>query len=94
MRRSDKLTMNRESFLETIRQQYADEIREAYIECEHDDHGSQQVDFAELNRRLNKLRSSAKLDGLAVTEFEELARATLPDGVAEKVEFAPVRKAA
>ncbi len=86
--------MNRESFLETVRQQYADEIREAYIECEHEDHGSQEVDFVELNKRLNNLRTSAKLDGLSVAEFEELARATLPDSVAEKVEFAPARKAA
>ena len=76
--------MNRESFLETIRQQYADEIREAYIECEHDE--GRTFDIPELNKRLKKLMSAAKVSGLAPAEFEEMVRSILPD-VVSKLDF-------
>lgn len=92
MRQSDEVYMNRESFLDTIKQQYTDEIREAYLECEHG-YAPFRVDVMELNRRLNKLRAIAKKEGLPMMDFEELARAALPD-VAEMIEFEPVRKAA
>ena len=84
--------MNRESFLDAIRQQYTDEIREAYLECEHG-YAPYRVDVPELNRRLDKLMANAKVEGLAEVEFEELARATLPD-VAEQIVLTPLRKAA
>ena len=82
--------MNRESFLEGIRQQYADQIHEAYIECEHEhDH----IDVPALNKRLSKLRAAAGGQGLAVAEFEDLVRATLPD-VVDKLDFWAGKKAA
>ena len=82
--------MNRESFLEGIRQQYADQIHEAYIECEHEhDH----IDVKSLDRHLTKLRAAAKVQGLAVEEFEDLVRATLPD-VVDKLDFWAGKKAA
>jgi hypothetical protein len=74
--------MNNESFLETLRTQYADEIHEAYVECEHD--GA--VDFGKLNGLLKKLFKNAKVEGFPAKEFEDLVRATLPEAW-EKVEF-------
>jgi hypothetical protein len=75
--------MNREDFLETIRQQYADDIQEAYFESEHG-YAPNRVNVEELNSRLTQLLASAKVEGLTREEFEELARATLPD-VADKL---------
>jgi hypothetical protein len=83
--------MNKESFLDTIKQQYSDEIHAAYVECEHG--GGHKIDLPELSKRLQKLMASAKVEGLPGAEFEDLVRATLPD-IAEKVELRPVRKAA
>jgi hypothetical protein len=86
--------MNRESFLETIKQQYAEEIHEAYIEHEHGLGGK--VDYPGLNKHLKKLMNSAKVEGLKPQEFEELAQATLPEEVARQIDLggAPVKKAA
>ena len=83
--------MNKESFLEVVKQQYSDEIHAAYIECEH---GHGKVDFKGLNERLQKLMANAKVEGLAPCDFEELARATLPAEVASTIELNPGRKAA
>jgi len=74
--------MNRESFLETVKKQYTDEIHEAYLECEHE--GT--VDLKALNQRIKKLMSNAKVEGLAPKEFEDLVRTTIPD-VAGKLDF-------
>jgi hypothetical protein len=42
--------MDREDFIETLKKQYADNIHEAYIECEHEK-GS--VDYPELKARID-----------------------------------------
>ena len=67
--------MNKEGFLDTIRKQYAEDIHEAYLECEHE-HG--EVDFSRLSDRLSALMRNAKVDGLPPKEFEDLVRSTLP----------------
>jgi hypothetical protein len=68
--------MDRESFLDTIRSQYAEEINEAYLECEHEN--GRQIDVKKLNELLTKLMKTAKVDGLPPREFEDLVKSTLP----------------
>lgn len=84
--------MNRESFLETVKQQYAEEIHEAYIEHEHGLGGK--VDFPALNKQLKKLKASAKVEGLSAQDFDDLVQATLPEEVARHIEFGAIKKAA
>jgi hypothetical protein len=69
--------MNRESFLDTVRQQYADEIQEAYRGCLHEG----RLDSLRLQRELDRLMKSAGVEGLPAREFEELVQATLPSSV-------------
>lgn len=68
--------MDREAFLEVLRKQYADEIYEAYLECEHEDG---KINFVELNNALRKLMNSAKSEGLLAKDFEDLVKSTLPE---------------
>ncbi len=67
--------MNRESFLETIKQQYSDEIHEAYLECEHEG----KIDMPALTAKLKKLISCAQVEGLSESEFLAVAKTALPD---------------
>lgn len=69
--------MNREDFIHTLRDQYADEIHAAYIHCEHS--GTQKVDFKELSRLLENMVRLAKTDGLSEADFWELVRCTIPE---------------
>ena len=73
---SEKSGMNRESFLETVKKQYVEEIHEAFLECEHQEGG---VDFPRLSALLGKLMNHAKAQGLTDVEFEELVHTTLPE---------------
>lgn len=84
--------MNKESFLEVVKQQYSEEIHAAFVEHEHG--GGNKIDLPGLNKRLQKLMANAKVEGLAAHEFEELARATLPAEVAHRIDLMPSRKAA
>jgi hypothetical protein len=84
-------TVNKESFLEVVRQQYSEEIHAAYVEHSH---ATGKIDIDALNKRLHKLMANAKVEGLAAPEFEELARATLPAEVALIVDFKTGKKAA
>lgn len=68
--------MNREDFLDTLRKQYAEEIDEAYLECEHE---SGKVDQEALKACLDKLMKSAKAEGLPPKEFFDLVQSTLPE---------------
>jgi hypothetical protein len=77
--------MDRENHLESVRQQYADEIREAYIECEHG-YSENRVNIDELTQRLSTLMENAKVEGLPDVEFEELVVATLPE-VYDKIQL-------
>lgn len=72
--------MNREGFLETLKQQYAEDIHAAWIECEKE-YG--EVNYPKLNQLLSKLMKNAKLDGLSQKDFEELVRSTIPEASKE-----------
>jgi hypothetical protein len=76
--------MNRESFLETVRHQYCEEIYSAFLQCEH---GSE-VDYAQLTHLLSMLRDAAKGEGLAHSDFEDLVKSVLP-GVWEHLNWKP-----
>lgn len=84
--------MNKESFLEVVKQHYSEEIHAAYVEHAHG--GGNKVDMPALNKRLQKLMANAKVEGLAAHEFEELAHTTLPEEVARRLELTQARKAA
>ncbi len=68
--------MTKESFLETIRSRYIEDIREAYLECEHGP--GKPVDYEKLGRLLAKLMGHARRAGISQHEFEELTMVTLP----------------
>lgn len=68
--------MDRDSFLDTLRGQYADEIQAAFAECEHDN--GHDIDYEHLNEMLNALRKAAVHEGLSPGDFEDLVDSTLP----------------
>ena len=72
--------MDREDFIEHLRQQYADGIFEAYLECEHE---SGKVDFETLKARLEKIGKAAAVEGLASQDFHELVFGVLPHDIVE-----------
>jgi len=67
--------MDRDSFLDTVRKNYAELIHEAYVECEHE-HG--EFDAAKLKASLAKLAKAAKVEGLGQKDFDDLVKSTLP----------------
>ncbi len=69
--------MDRESFLEAVRKQFADDIHEIYLECEH--RGGQGIDLPRLNTLLRKLMTGARAQGIGERDFIDLVRTTLPD---------------
>jgi hypothetical protein len=75
--------MDRESFLETVKNQYVDEIRVAFLECEH--HGGKVIDYSALNQRLKKLMVGAKKAGISTHDFQLLVQAVLPHIVEQLV---------
>jgi hypothetical protein len=90
----DSAVNNKEGFMEVVRQQYSEEIREAHQANEHGQIGSKKVDMPGLNKRLQNLMANAKVEGLPTEQFKELARANLPEEIAERVELGMDRKAA
>jgi len=81
--------MDREDFIETLKKQYADNIHEAYLECEHEK-GS--VDYPELKARIDKIARSAAVEGLRPAEYQDLVHSVLPHEVVEGLypeEFVP-----
>jgi hypothetical protein len=81
--------MNRESFLEAVKEQYADEIHEAYLECEH----GEKLDLPKLESMLARLMAAASHEGISASDFKELVRTTLPDH-ADELELLAEPKAA
>jgi hypothetical protein len=81
--------MNRETFLDTLRTQYREDIREAYIESVH----QRKVDFAELSSKLQQLMKTAHLEGLPIEDFDELTKSILPDAVIGQLELQPISPA-
>jgi len=70
--------MNREDFIEQLRQQFANGIFEAYLECEH---GQGEVDYQDLKARLEKIGKAASVEGLHAKDFHELIFGVLPHDV-------------
>jgi hypothetical protein len=71
--------MDRETFLEEVRKQYAEKIVSAYMECEHGPDGQKRVNWIQVNQKLTKLMKNAQVDGLPAKDFMELVKAELPD---------------
>ena len=71
--------MDRETFLEEVRKQYAEKIVSAYMECEHGLDGQKRVNWIQVNQKLTKLMKNAQVDGLPAKDFMELVKAELPD---------------
>lgn len=84
--------MNRESFLDTIRSRYLEDIRQAYLECEHGP--GKPIDYVKLGKILAQLMTSAKKAGLTKAEFDELVGVTLPGFNGNVAAFANYHKAA
>lgn len=82
--------MNRENFLDTVGKQYADEIHEAYLQCE----SGEVVDYKKLNVLLKKLMTHAKVDGLSTQEFVDIVKSTLSEEASQGLDFTHVEKAA
>ena len=59
--------------------QYAEEIRTAYLQCEHSHEGCTTVDWVTLQQQLTKLMKHARVEGLGARDFQELVRAELPE---------------
>ena len=85
--------MDRETFKDTLRQKYADDIREAYLECEHKNGSQVMVDQTELMKRVSKLLKCAKSDGFTQEEFAEIAESAQP-GAFGNFDFMQFKKTA
>jgi hypothetical protein len=70
--------MDRDDFLEQLRQQYADGIYEAYLECEHE---GGVVDYPELRQKIDRISRSASVEGLSSKDFHELVLGLLPHDI-------------
>lgn len=84
--------MDREGFLEAIRKQYADDIHEAFIECQVDEAGKRRVDLFKLNACLKKLWVNSQVEGLPEKDFLDLVRTAIPHW--DQLDFWHERRAA
>ena len=75
--------MDRESFLDTLKQQFGEQITELYYEYEH----GKKVDIDGLWSALDKLRTQAFKQGLGYTEFDSLVQSSLPSEVWDKKSY-------
>jgi hypothetical protein len=81
--------MDRETFLEQVKQQYMERISDVYMRAEH----TGKVDFKQLTASLQQLKKLATGEGLTGPEFDDLVYSLLP-GVEGKVELSVPRKKA
>jgi hypothetical protein len=82
--------MDRETFLEQVKQQYMEQISALYMKAEH----SGKVDFKQLTTQLVQLKKLAAGEGVRASEFDEMVYSLLP-GVEGKIELGiPAQKAA
>lgn len=75
--------MNKDSFLETLKRRYDEQIREAYVECEHEG----EIDTLSLHSKLKALRKEALAEGLPVKDFEDLMKSGLSDTIRTRLGF-------
>ena len=83
--------MNKEGFVQALKQKYADDIMAAYVQCEVE--GDKHIDFPKLNGLLWRLMKNAKVDGLNCKEFEDLVKSCLPE-VQNRIELGEVKRVA
>lgn len=69
-------SMDRDDFIEGLREQYSNQIQQAYLACEHEHN---RIDWKALNDKLNKLMKNAVAEGLTRPQFEDLIRFSLPE---------------
>ncbi|MFN7683849.1 MAG: hypothetical protein ACK5QT_00350 [Oligoflexia bacterium] len=82
--------MDRETFLEQVKQQYMERITAVYMQAEH----TGRVDFKQLSLQLQELKKLAAGEGVPAPEFDDLVYSLLP-GVEGQVELSiPARPAA
>jgi hypothetical protein len=74
--------MDRETFLEQVKQQYMEQITALYMKAEH----TGKVDFKQLTTQLVQLKKLAAGEGLRGEEFDEMVYSLLP-GVEGRVEL-------
>ena len=86
---TDKPNMDRETFLEQVKQQYMERITAIYVQAEHT--GS--VDFGQLTTALQKLKKSAAAEGIKAADFDEMVYSAIPE-MEGKFDLPPVKKAA
>lgn len=70
--------MNREDFLDTLVRQFTEEVREAYVECEHT---RTAFDTADFEKRVHKIWKAAELDGVSKVQFRAILMDVVPDYV-------------
>ncbi len=70
--------MDRDDFIDQLKQQYANGIFEAYLQCEHE---RGEVDFSTLKERLERIGKAAAVEGLRPGDFHELIFGVLPHDV-------------
>ncbi|MDR3607024.1 MAG: hypothetical protein P4M08_06550 [Oligoflexia bacterium] len=83
--------MNRESFIDTLRSKYSDDVLAALSECSHKD---REVDLEELRAKLAHLAKVATLEGLGLDEFRMIVSSRLPQKVVAALTVAPAIKEA
>lgn len=74
--------MDRESYLDGVRQQYLEKISAAYMQCEH----GRQLNLVELAGKLTTMKRQALKEGLGAGEFDDMVFATVP-GVQGKIDL-------
>ena len=67
--------MNRDSFIDSLKERYSAELRDAYLACEVAGH----VDLGEFQLVVSRLSRVARIDGLPETEFKDLVEAHFPE---------------
>jgi hypothetical protein len=69
--------MNRDDVVDGLREQYKDDILDAYHHCLVNQ--GQDFDHGKLVTKLNTLQKAAAKDGLEWDEFDSLVKASVPD---------------
>ncbi len=72
--------MDRDSFLEGVKNQFTSEITALYLKYEHNG----KVDHPELTKELKSLEKQARVEGINSREFADLVRSCLPAADSEK----------
>ena len=68
--------MDREGFIHTLVEQYRDDLKESYLESEHD---NGVVEYEHLNKMIEDYWKAAKLDGLPLNEYCEILQGLFPE---------------